>query len=259
LFPAFIESSSSTASFSFTNDESLAFVNTVLGTIERHGGSGASQIVFPSHAGFSSIIGISRGVLTSFLRIFFGVGNALYLGVLLFKSSSGGEMHNLMEHCPSPLILIFLGQVVLAESDVSVGDFAFAVGRPMFPIYESCGTCTTITASSNVLSAAQYRPLSVFSKHHIHSSLEFDLHVLIFISSSFSEPPFEESGVLIPVLIGRSDDGLNSVGFSKEQSFFRFRACVYLASIYRFLTVIKLYGNETFAAYEVILQIIHHF
>jgi hypothetical protein len=129
----------------------------------------------------------------------------------------------------------------------------------MFPIYESCVTFTTRTASSNELSAAQYRPFSVFSKHHIHSSLESDLHVLIIMSSSFSEPPFEESRVLIPALIGRSDDGLSLVGFSKEQSFFRFRACVYFAIIYRFLTVIKLYSSETFAAYEVILKIIYHF
>jgi hypothetical protein len=121
MIPAFKESSSSTASFSYAKDVSLAFVNTVLGTIERHGGSGASQIVFPSHAGFSSIVGKSRGVLTSSLRILVGEGNALYLGVYLF-SSSGGEMHNLMKHGPPPLILIFFFQVVFAESDVSVGD-----------------------------------------------------------------------------------------------------------------------------------------
>ena len=70
----------------------------------------------------------------------------------------------------------------------------------------------TAVASSNALSAAHKGPVSSLSEHHIHSSLESNLHVLIVMSSSLSEPLFEESGVLIPVFIGRSDDGFRRVG-----------------------------------------------
>jgi hypothetical protein len=52
----------------------------------------------------------------------------------------------------------------------------------------------------------------VLSEHRIHGSLEPDLHVLIVVSRSLSEPLFEESGVLIPVHVGRSDDGFRLVG-----------------------------------------------
>lgn len=71
-------------------------------------------------------------------------------------------------------------------------------------------------ASSLGASAAHQGPLSLLVcsiiEHHVRSSLEPELHILIFVSSAHSKPLSLESGILSPALQGRLDDALGSTG-----------------------------------------------
>jgi hypothetical protein len=211
MSPATIESSLLTTSLSYCLDVVHAGWHSVLGTIRRHGSSGGFKIVGPGHAGFLCVVDIGSGVQTSSLGILFGVVNALNLGVPLV-TSGGGDVHELMEHGHSQhsFISCFQLEGPRTESDVRLGKSAGF--RSLRHHVSDDALSTTYTAGSNVPFAAHQGPLSGISEHRIHGSLEPDLHVLIVVSSSLSKPLCEESLVLIPAFIGRSDDGFRLIG-----------------------------------------------
>ena len=111
---------------------------------------------------------------------------------------------------------------------------------------EECGKMTPFSD----VSAAEIPEVSLLSKHHIHSSLESALDILIVVSVDGSKPLLEDLGVFVPVLVRSTDDSFSAISLLKDAIHFSFSAGqVFLFPLMD--VVAQLEFSQTFTAYVI--------